>query len=146
MVKLTEKQKRFCDYYIETGNGSEAARKAGYKGKNMDVVASQNLVKISIKTYINKKIAEKDSERIATQDEVLRYLTAVMRGELTEDTVIVENIGDFMSEARILEIKVRPKDRNKAAEMLSKRYGLDKPVEKEIDVGGVVFDFTRKRS
>ena len=109
MVKLTEKQKRFCDFYIETGNGSEAARKAGYKGKNHEKIASENLIKVDIKTYLKEKIAKKDSKRIATQDEVLQYLTSVMRGELTDENIVTENIGDFMSEARIIETKVKPK-------------------------------------
>jgi len=145
-VKLTEKQKRFCDYFIESGSGLEAAKRAGYKAKNLSVIASENLTKPYLKAYISEKIAEKDDKRIATQDEVLRYLTTVMRGELTDENIVTENIGDFMSEARIIETKVKPKDRNKAAEMLSKRYGLDKPIEKEVDTGGVVFDFTRQRS
>jgi len=146
MVKLTEKQKRFCDYFIESGSGIDAAIKAGYSKKAAKNIACENMTKPYIKAYIDKIIKEKDSKRIATQDEVLRYLTTVMRGELTDENIVTENIGDFMSEARIIETKVKPKDRNKAAEMLSKRYGLDKPIEKEIDIGGVVFDFTRKRS
>lgn len=30
-MKLTPKQKAFADYYIECGNATEAARKAGYQ-------------------------------------------------------------------------------------------------------------------
>jgi len=149
VVKLTEKQKRFCDYFIELGNATEAYKKAGYAASNANIAGVEGKKLLSnpkLKTYIDNLIAKKDSKRIATQDEVLRYLTTVMRGELTDENIVTENIGDFMSEARIIETKVKPKDRNKAAEMLSKRYGLDKPIEKEIDTGGVVFEFKRERS
>ena len=68
-IKLTEKQKKFCDYYIETGNGAESARLAGYRGKNHDRIACENLRKMEIKAYIGDKIDKKDNERIAKQDE-----------------------------------------------------------------------------
>ena len=84
-MKLTEKQKRFIDYYIETGNATEAARKAGYKGKNLDVIGSQNLVKL--RKFIDEKLKQKESERIASQDEVLEFLTRVMRGQEVEEVV-----------------------------------------------------------
>ena len=52
MTKLTEKQKRFADYYIETGNGTEAAVKAGYSKKTARVIGQENLLKPAIKNYI----------------------------------------------------------------------------------------------
>ncbi|ABB15541.1 terminase small subunit [Carboxydothermus hydrogenoformans] len=122
MAKLTEKQKRFIDYYIETGNAAEAARRAGYKGKNLDVIGSQNLVKLRI--YIEEKMKQKDNERIASQDEVLEFLTRVMRGLETEEVVVTENKGDYISEAKIIKKQVSAKDRVKAAELLGKRYAL----------------------
>ena len=67
-MKLTEKQKRFADYYIETGNATESARRAGYKGKNLNNVASENLAKVGVKSidgdtleisgFANKQISE----------------------------------------------------------------------------------------
>jgi phage terminase small subunit len=122
--KLTEKQKRFADYYIETGNASESAIRAGYSKGSAKEIASQNLTKLNIKSYIEKNIESKDKKRIASQDEVLEYLTSVLRGEIIEECAVTENIGDFRSEARIIEKQVAPKDRNKAAELLAKRYGL----------------------
>lgn len=122
MAKLTEKQKRFIDYYIETGNAAEAARRAGYKGKNLDVIGSQNLVKLRI--FIEEKLKQKDNERIASQDEVLEFLTRVMRGLEKEEVVVTENKGDYFSEAKIIKKQVSAKDRVKAAELLGKRYAL----------------------
>lgn len=51
-MKLTEKQQRFVDYYIETGNASEAARKAGYSEKTCRVTGQENLLKPAIKSAI----------------------------------------------------------------------------------------------
>lgn len=85
--------------------------------------------------YIEKRMAEKESELIADQNEVLRYLTAVMRGESTSEEIIVEGIGDGRSKARKLEKTPSEKDRLKAAELIGKRYGLftDK-IETDVDM------------
>ena len=104
--KLSPKQKAFADYYIETGNATEAARRAGYKKPN--VQGSQNLEKLSIKSYIEERIKATDEARIAKGDEVLEYLTKVMRGEEKDQ---------FGLDATI-------SDRTKAAELLGKRYRL----------------------
>lgn len=132
-MKLTEKQKRFADYYIETGNATESARRAGYKGNNLNKVASENLAKLDIKNYIDEKIAEKDAERIAKQDEILAYLSSIMRGEHSEQTL--RGIGEGAQ--TIDDIDVSAKDRIKAAELLGKRYAMWTE-NKNIDVQGSV--------
>lgn len=99
MKKLSEKQKRFIDYYVETGNATEAAKKAGYRGNNLNRIGSENLSKLD--GYIKERMKELENERIATADEVLTYLTKVMRDEGLET-----------------------KDRTKAAELLGKRHAL----------------------
>ncbi|WP_326492560.1 terminase small subunit [Alicyclobacillus dauci] len=118
-VKLTPKQQAFCDYYIETGNATEAARKAGYKGKNLNRVASENLSKLDIQNYITERMAQKESARVASQDEVLEFLTGVMRGEETEQVPIIMH--DYFEMAN-KDPSLR--DRVKAAELLGKRYML----------------------
>lgn len=104
--KLSPKQKAFADYYIETGNATEAARRAGYKKPN--VQGSQNLEKLSIKSYIEERVKATDEARIAKGDEVLEYLTKVMRGEEKDQ----------------FGLDVTISDRTKAAELLGKRYRL----------------------
>lgn len=129
MADLTEKQKRFADYYIECGNGAEAARKAGYKGNNHDRIASENLRKLEIKSYIDEKMNKKDNERIASQDEVLKYFTSLMRGEETDEIVAMNpGIGFDRTEQR-----VDSKTRLAAAKELAKRYGIDKPINSNED-------------
>lgn len=124
MTKLTEKQKRFADYYIETGNGAEAARLAGYKGKNLNNIASENLAKLGIKNYIDEKLEKMSSQRIASANEVMELLTSAARGELEEEVVVVEGEGDGCSGARTIKKQIGARDRIKAAELLGKRYRL----------------------
>ncbi|SHK38415.1 phage terminase small subunit [Hathewaya proteolytica DSM 3090] len=122
MAKLTPKQMAFCDYYIETGNATEAAKQAGYKQPH--VQGSQNLEKLSIKSYIDERMKQLEDERIANASEVLKHLTAAMRGKIVEDVVVVEGEGDGYSSARVIKKEISAKDRIKAAELLGKRYRL----------------------
>lgn len=124
MTKLTEKQKRFADYFIETGNGTEAAKLAGYKGKNLNRIAAENLSKLDIKNYIDEKLTEMSSKRIASANEVMELLTSAARGELEEEVVVVEGEGDGCSMARTIKKQIGARDRIKAAELLGKRYRL----------------------
>ncbi len=105
---LTEKQKRFIDYYIETANATESARRAGYSKKTARSIGNENLTKLD--TFIQAKLQEKEDKRIASQEEVLQYLTAVMRGEEKDQ---------FGLDASLQE-------RTKCAELLGKRWGTFK--------------------
>lgn len=127
-VRLTEKQKQFCDFYIETLNATEAALKAGYSSRTARFIGSENLTKPHIQNYIDQRLKELESRRIADAKEVLEYLTAVMRGE-EEETVIVG--GEFGIEKVKKEPSIR--ERNKAAELLGKRYAL---FTERLDVDG----------
>ena len=122
-MRLTEKQKRFADYYIETGNATEAAIKAGYSQRTARFIGAENLTKPNIKLYIEQRLKELEDERIADATEVLQYLTSVMRGEITETRYIAvyDKDGSFVEER---EGPPTVRDRNKAAELLAKRYGL----------------------
>lgn len=123
-MKLTPKQKAFADYYIQTGNATESAIKAGYSKKTAVVIGAENLTKPNIKTYIEERMDQISSERIADAKEVMEYLTSVMRGKVNEEVVVVEGEGEGCSSARKLKKEVSPKDRNKAAELLGKRYAM----------------------
>lgn len=118
--KLTPKQKAFADYYIETGNATEAAIKAGYSKKTAYSIGNENLKKPEVKRYIEQRITEKEEKLIAKQDEILKFLTSVMRGEVTEEIPIGKGEGWFELEEKTPSIK----DRVKAAELLGKRYML----------------------
>ena len=131
-MKLTEKQKRFIDFYIETGNQTEAARRAGYK--QPQVQGAQNLEKL--RKPIDMRLAELEDKRIAKADEVLKTLTRVLRRE-EKDTVVVtckqhrsyyddagKKVTEDVESPVTVEIPTQVRDLNKAAELLAKRYGL----------------------
>lgn len=83
-MKLTPKQKAFADYYIECGNATEAAKKAGYSENTAYAIGAENLRKPQISEYIADKMAEISCQRIASADEVMAFYTAVMRGEIRD--------------------------------------------------------------
>ena len=141
MADLTEKQKAFADEYIISLNATEAAIKAGYSENTAGAIGHENLKKPKIVNYIQQRLKEKEEERIATQDEVLSYLTSVMRGDIDEEQVVVENIGDYKSRAKKVIKQVGAKDRNKAAELLGKRYALFKDnINLNGDIGVNIID------
>lgn len=133
MVKLTLKQKKFADEYIISGNVYKSALNAGYSENYAKGNSVKLLENVSVKSYIDERLAQLESEKIADQQEVLKYLSAVMRGEMTEQTL--KSVGE--SGQVITEIDVGAKDRIKAAELLGKRYRLwtDKS---EVEVTGAV--------
>jgi phage terminase small subunit len=83
-MPLTEKQLAFCEFYIECGNATEAAKKAGYSKKTAYSVGSENLKKPEISAYIENRLAEQRAKRIASADEVMEFFSAVMRGEVKD--------------------------------------------------------------
>ena len=128
---MTDKQKRFCDEYLVDLNATQAAIRAGYSNKYAGQNADKLLKNTNVKSYIDERIAEKQSQLIATQDEVLRYLTSVLRGEQKEQTLKMAGIGV----QEIEEINTSTKDRLKAAELLGKAYGAFRD---KVDVSGTV--------
>lgn len=124
---MTEKQKRFADEYLIDLNGTRAY-KVAYPRVKSDAAASVNASRMlriaKVKIYIDEQLEKMHNEKTADAQEVLEYLTAVMRNEQTEEVVVVEGTGDGCSEARTMEKDTSIKDRVKAAELLGKRYSL----------------------
>lgn len=121
--KLTEKERIFADEYIKTTNATQSAITAGYSEKTARSKGSQLLTKVNVRKYIDEVMHERSKNTIATADEVLEYLTSVVRGE----------------EKDAFGLDVSVADRTKAAELLGKRYMLfaDKvklDAEIEIDI------------
>ena len=104
--KLTPKQKKFCEYYIQSGNATDAARKAGYSKNALRSIGQENLTKPDIKAYIAQLVDEQDKRRVADAKEVLEFYSAVMRGEVKDQ---------FGLDASLT-------DRLKAGDALMKRY------------------------
>ncbi|WGW22193.1 terminase small subunit [Limosilactobacillus fermentum] len=109
------KQQRFVDEYIISGNATQAAIKAGYSKKTANRIATENLSKPVIKTAIDKRNAEIQSEKTMDMQEVMELLASIARGETTEETVT--NKGD------VIETATRNSDKLKALELIGKRFG-----------------------
>lgn len=123
-ANLSQKQERFCMEYIKDLNAKQAAIRAGYAPKRAGEQGYSILQKPEAKAYIAEIMEAKNKELIADQDEILKYLTSVMRGENKSIEIVVEGTGDGTSAARTMEKEPSEKDRLKAAELLGKRYGL----------------------
>lgn len=118
--KLKPQHQAFADFYIELGSAEQAALQAGYSKSYARGNAHKLVANVSVKSYIEKRLEELKSERVADQQEVMEYLTSILRGEQTEETL--RGIGEGAQ--TIDDIEVSAKDRIKAAELLGKRYAM----------------------
>jgi phage terminase small subunit len=107
-LALNERQKAFADYYIQTGNATEAAIKAGYSEKTAYSIGNENLKKPEISAYIGERMAEQGEKRVADANEVIEFYTAVMRGEVKDQFGLDASLSD----------------RLKAGDALMKRYAV----------------------
>lgn len=124
---LTDKQRIFANEYLVDLNATRAYKKAYPNVKKDEVAnaaASRMLRNVKVKAYIDEQLKKIEDESIADAKEVMKYLTQILRGELDEEVVVVEGEGDGCSSARTLRKEVGIRERNKAAELLGKRYRL----------------------
>lgn len=122
MAKMTAKQQRFCDEYLIDLNATQAAIRAGYSEKYAHTNAAKLLQNTTIKNFIAARLADKEDNLIAKQDEVLRYFSSVMRGESRSS--VLARCEDGSEE--VIEKPPDEKERLDAAKQLAKRYGLDR--------------------
>jgi len=117
---MNHRQRRFADEYLIDLNAEQAAIRAGYSERYARGNAHKLVAKGCIKDYITEQLEKIHSEKIADVVEVMIYLTSVMRGEQTEQTLRL--IGEGYQE--ITDINISAKERLKAAELIGKRYGM----------------------
>lgn len=127
--KLTLKQQKFCDYYIETGNATEAAKRAGYSEKTARVIGQENLLKPAISDYINIRIEKAADERIASSQRILEFFTNVMDNKITDAFGLEASLDTRIEAAKNL-AKRRGLTRSKAEEDLRVKL-LELEVEKK---------------
>lgn len=128
-MKLTEKQKRLIDFFIELGDYTKAARKAGYSEASAKDAPKwfnprESQYKPYLKQALDTRLKEFENSRIAMADEVLKFLTSSMRGEIKEEKVVTEGDGLGYSKTRIVETAPSVRDRIEAAKSLLKRYPM----------------------
>ena len=120
---MTERQKIFADHYIISLNATESYKKAYPKIKNIktaEVNGSKLLRNTKVKAYIDERLEKLKSERVADQQEVLEFLTSVMRGEVTEPLLVLDGEGT----QKVIQAKPSVATRRASAVDLGKRYGL----------------------
>lgn len=131
MAKLTPRQQRFCDEYLIDLNATQAAIRAGYSEKTAKQIGQQNLTKLDIKSYIQEQMDKKKKELIADSDEVMRYLTSVLRGKSEAHVLARDEIGAD----KIISKPPDEKERLKAAELLGKAHMIfTEKIQQEIDM------------
>lgn len=115
-MKLTKKQKKFCEEYLKSGNASKAAREAGYKQASAQ--GSENLQKPNILAYLSSRIEKADRKMIADTDEVLAFYTAVMRGNV-DDGEAPAGLADRLRAADALMRRLQAVEDRKAKALLA---------------------------
>lgn len=110
------KQQKFADEYIKTGNASQSAVKAGYSKKTAKFIGAENLKKPYLKEYIDKQLEEIHNSKIADAQEIQEFLTAVMKGEVTETVATSKELYKG--------VELGGRDRLKAAELLGKTKAM----------------------
>ena len=98
-MALTQKQKRFCEEYIKTATASASAVAAGYSKKTAGAIGAENLKKPQITAYIKKRIDEQDATLVADSNEILKFYTAVMRGEVKDQFGLDSSLTDRLKAA-----------------------------------------------
>ena len=124
---MTDKQQIFADEYLKDLNGTRAY-KIAYPRVKSDAVAATAAVRllrnVKVKAYIDEQLEKLHNERTADAQEVMEYLTSVLRGESQSEIVVVEGKGEGVSSAKAMQKHPDEKDRLKAAELLGKRFGM----------------------
>ncbi|MHC9533153.1 terminase small subunit [Dellaglioa sp. BT-FLS60] len=127
-MRLTEKQRRFADEYIKSGNATQSAINAGYSKKTAQQTGSENLLKPVIKKYVGERMKQLASERIMSATEAVELLSSIARGEEKETVIISSPLGaeEFTKEADL-------KTRIVAAKEILKRYPLNDKSSLEVE-------------
>lgn len=123
-MALTPKQRAFADYYIECGNATEAAKRAGYSKNNVGENAAKTLKNHNVSAYIAERMEEQTKKRVADANEVIEFYTAVMRGEVKDQFGLDSSLSD----------------RLKAADSLAKRLAVAEQNQGGGDVVRVIVD------
>lgn len=139
MKELNKRQRDFADEYIISGNATQSAIKAGYSEKTARSQGQRLLTNVDIKNYIEYRLEIIQNEKILTQTEILVMLSEIARGNIPEIKEVVTKKGEYVTNPNSEEgkkqlvynesvelIPVPPKtsDKNKALELLGKRYAM----------------------
>lgn len=117
---MNPKQKIAVDEFIICGDKKSSMLKAGYSKNYADRNAESIFGRQDVKEYIAERMKEIDSKKIADQKEVMEFLTAIMRGEKTEQVLRLDGDGYQV----VTDIEITAKDKLRAAELIGKRHQM----------------------
>lgn len=137
-LALSVKQEKFCLEYAKTGNQRQAYLLAGYNCKS-DEAADANASRLLRNDKVQERLAELAEEAknasIADIVEMQQTLTAIIRKQMTEEVIVVESVGDYMTEARKMDKEPSIKDIINAITTLGKMQGaFIEKVQQEVDM------------
>ena len=121
---ITKRMRDFADAYLETGNIYQSAIAAGYSENYAKGNAQKLFENERVQAYMTEVLERIQSQKVATVQEVMEYLTKGLRQELEEEQIVVEGCGDGVSEAKVIKKKISLKESNRCAELLAKRFGI----------------------
>ena len=146
---MTERQKKFCELYADTGDPLESAVAAGYNTKNKTLLkqtAKKNVERFS--GEIEKIRLEKLSTSIAGKDEILQFLTKIMRRDSKDTNLVMRTLeeayfepddkGTMRKKSRkertpeIIETPAKLSEASKAAELIGKHHNMWKESVNEV--------------
>ena len=128
---MNERQRKFVDEYILTGNASEAARRANYSARSAHSQGERLLRNDEIRAEIDKRLEEASTEKTLTQSQLLEFLSAVVKGEVCDQQLMTRLIGKGCSVIENVEIRASVQNRIRAAELLLKIQGAFKEVDQQ---------------
>lgn len=135
--KLTKKQEVFVYEYIRTGNARQSAKVAGFAKSHAEKNSHKILEYPQVKEAIRREMSKIRNKSIAGAEEILEYLTSVMRGESLSEVYTTVMIGGGRSEIKRFYKHPDEKERIKAAELLGRRYALFE-TETTLNIKGAV--------
>lgn len=131
MDTLNDRQKRFCDEYLVDSDATKAALRAGYSPKTARNACKWlnegNPQKPSgkfnpeMRAYIDDRLAQLHSKKTADAQEVLEYLTSVMRGNDYSDTCIPIEYVKGLETCTVTALLI-PGEDEEATEIFRQRY------------------------
>lgn len=121
---MTPRQEKFCVEYLIDLNATQAAIRAGYSKRTAEALASRLLRNVNIRGRIKELQNKVFEDGMMSAAEALWRLSKAGRGELKEEVVVTEGVGDGFSEAKIIKKQISARDQIKALELMGKRHDL----------------------
>lgn len=113
---LNQKQRTFAQEYMKCNNITQSAITAGYSKKTASVQGCNLLKNPRVQEYINAINERLESAKIADIQEVMEYLTSVMRGEEKDQFDLEPSLADRTKAATELCRRLDVKSANKPVE------------------------------